>query len=199
MDGCSSTSTSSPWVKNQGIGRTSDKRKINGSWKIKPQPTAATAAAATPAVSLSVRLSCFHSCHYFGTQTLWIHVFVYDLMSGSGWGRHWKICCKTPRGNLAENVAWQISCGPATSTTRVWNVLFHISRAEQVMWGRDMNQTRSIKSNSAVNPSRKPGMDLCCDLLQHLQGVPRTCSFYIIIVYVLPSILLVLSLKLYFI
>ena len=65
MDGYSSTSTSSPWVKNQGIGRTSDKRKISGSWKIEPQPTAATAAAATPAVSLSVRLLCFPSCDYF--------------------------------------------------------------------------------------------------------------------------------------
>ena len=35
----------------------------------------------------------------------------------------------------------------------------------------DIHQTRSIKTNSAVNLSRKPGLDLCCDLLQHLQGV----------------------------
>ena len=45
----------------------------------------------------------------------------------------------------------------------------------------DIHHTRSIKTNSAVNLKRKPGLDLCCDLLQHLQGVPRTCSFYIII------------------
>ena len=43
-----------------------------------------------------------------------------------------------------------------------------------------MHHTRATKTNSAVNLSRKPGLDLCCDLLQHLQGVPRTCSFYII-------------------
>ena len=45
----------------------------------------------------------------------------------------------------------------------------------------DIHHTRYIKTNSAVNLSRKPGLDLCCDLLQHLQGVPRTCSFYKII------------------
>ena len=45
----------------------------------------------------------------------------------------------------------------------------------------DIHHTRSIKTNSAVNLSRKPGLDVCCDLLQHLQGVPRTCNFYIII------------------
>ena len=59
-----------------------------------------------------------------------------------------------------------------------------------------MHHTRATKTNSAVNLSRKPGLDLCCDLLQHLQGVPRTCSFYIII---RTSILLVPSLKLSFI
>ena len=32
-----------------------------------------------------------------------------------------------------------------------------------------------------LNLSRMPGLDLCCDLLQHLQGVPCTFSFYIII------------------
>ena len=41
----------------------------------------------------------------------------------------------------------------------------------------DIHHTRSIQTNSAVNLSRNPGLDLCCDLLQHLQGVPRTCRF----------------------
>ena len=45
----------------------------------------------------------------------------------------------------------------------------------------DIHDTRSIKTNSAVNLSRQPGLELCRDLLQHLQGVPRTCSFYIIL------------------
>lgn len=119
-------------------------------------------------------------------------------MSGSDWGRHSKSCCKTPLGSMAVSTAWQISRGPATSsTTGVWNVLCHIlSRAEEVMRECDIHHTRSIKTNSAVNLSRKPGLDLCCDLLQHLQGVPRTCSFYIII---RTSILLVPSLKLSFI
>ena len=123
-------------------------------------------------------------------------------MSGSAWGRHSKSCCRTPLGNMAVNTAWQVSRGPATtSTTGAWNVLCHIpgiSRAQEVMreW-HIIQRTRSIKTNSAVNLSRKPGLDLCCDLLQHLQWVPRTsCSYYIII---RTSILLVPSLKLSFI
>ena len=119
-------------------------------------------------------------------------------MSGSDWGRHSKSCCKTPLGSMAVSAAWQISRRPATSsTTGVWNVLcLHISTAEEVMRVMrecDIHHTRAIKSNSAVNLSRKPGLDLCCDLLQHLHGVPRTCSIYIII---RTSILLVPSLKL---
>ena len=55
------------------------------------------------------------------------------------------------------------------------------SRAEEVMRECDTHHTRAIKTGSAVNLSRKPGLDLCCDLRQHLQGVPRTCRFYIII------------------
>ena len=53
----------------------------------------------------------------------------------------------------------------------------------------DIDQTRSINTNSAVNLSRKPRPDLSRDLLQHLQGVLRDCtetfqifSFYIVIV-----------------
>ena len=91
-------------------------------------------------------------------------------MSGSDGGRHSKSCCKTPLGNMAVSTAWQISRGPATSsTTGVWNVLCHISRAEGVLRGCDVHHTRSIKTNSAVNLSRKPRLDLCCDLLQHVQ------------------------------
>ena len=104
-------------------------------------------------------------------------------MSGSDWGRHSKSCCKTPFGSTAVSTAWQISRGPATSsTTGVWNVLCHMSWAEEVLRECDIHHACSIKTNSAVNLSRKPGLDLCCcDLLQHLQGIPRTCSFYIII------------------
>ena len=46
-----------------------------------------------------------------------------------------------------------------------------MSRAEEAIRECDIHHTRSIKTNSAVNLSRKPGLDLCCDLLQHLQGV----------------------------
>ena len=35
----------------------------------------------------------------------------------------------------------------------------------------DIHQTRSIKADSVDNLSGKPGLDLCCDLLQHEQGV----------------------------
>ena len=36
----------------------------------------------------------------------------------------------------------------------------------------DIHHTRSIKSNSGVNLNRKPGLDLGCELLQRLKGVP---------------------------
>ena len=86
----------------------------------------------------------------------------------------------TPLGSIAVSTAWQISRGPATSTAGVWDVICHtISRAEEVMRECYIHHTRSIKTNSAVNLSRKPGLDLCCDLLQHLQGVPRTSSFLV--------------------
>ena len=44
----------------------------------------------------------------------------------------------------------------------------------------DIHHTRSIEANSAVNLSHKVGLDICWNLLQHFQGVPRTNSFHII-------------------
>ena len=41
---------------------------------------------------------------------------------------------------------------------------------------RDVHQTRSIKTNSTVNLSRTSGLDLSCDLLQHLHWELRTCT-----------------------
>ena len=70
----------------------------------------------------------------------------------------------------------------------------HISRAEEVRKECDIHHAHSIKTNSAISLSRKPGLDLCCDLIQHSQGLPRTGSVYIIM---RTSILLV-SLKLSF-
>ena len=126
---------------------------------------------------LKVLLQLYHGI-VFGTQTLWIHVFASYVMSGSDWGRHSKNCCKTPLENLAVSTAWTISRGPATSTTTgVWNVLCHISRAEEkVMRERVAHHTRSIKTNGGVHLSRKPRADLCYILLQHLQGV---CTTYL--------------------
>ena len=70
-------------------------------------------------------------------------------------------------------------------------LIFDLSRAEEeVMRACDFHHTRSIKTNSAVNLIRKPGLDVCCDLLQQMQ------RFYIMI---RTSILLVPSLKLPFI
>ena len=52
----------------------------------------------------------------------------------------------------------------------------------------DIHHTRFIKTNSTVNLSRKPGLDLCGDLLQHLQGVLCTCGkafqFFVFLSYV---------------
>ena len=47
-------------------------------------------------------------------------------------------------------------------------------KSDQRMWYSPYIHTRFIKTNSGVNLSRKPGLDICCDLPQHLQGVPRT-------------------------
>ena len=126
-------------------------------------------------------------------------------MSGSDWGTHSKSCCKTPLGNMAVSTAWQISRGPATSPiipVGVWNVFRHtwywytyISRAEEVMRECDIQYTRSIKTNSGVNLRRKPGLDLCCDLLQHLQGVPRACSFWVFTSYHISTSILLASLR----
>ena len=66
----------------------------------------------------------------------------------------------------------------------------------------DTHHTRSIKPNSAVNLSLIPGLDVCCDVVQHLQGVPRTCSkhfqFFLFVRY-RTLILLAPSLELSFI
>ena len=57
-------------------------------------------------------------------------------------------------------------------------------RRDHSRQARPDSTKRAIKTSLDVNLSRKPGLDLCCDLLQHLQGVPRTylqfLSFYII-------------------
>ena len=102
-------------------------------------------------------------------------------MSGSDWGRHSKSCCKTPFGSMGREYR-------LTSIARACNFFYHrcvkcalkyISRAEEVMRECDIHHTRSIKTNSGVNLSCKAGQDLCCDLLQHLRGVPRTRSFWV--------------------
>ena len=74
VDGSTSTSTS-PSVRNQGIGRISDKRKISVSWKIRIKHCK-RCCNTIPAVSLRLSLLCFLRGIVFGTQTLWIHVFV---------------------------------------------------------------------------------------------------------------------------
>ena len=97
-----------------------------------------------------------------------------------------------PQKNDLQDTAWKYStawqnsakyrAGPQLLLPQVGvlNVLCHISRAEEVMRECDTHHTRSIKANSAVNLSRKPGLDLCCDLLQHLQGVPCTRSYLVL-------------------
>ena len=70
-------------------------------------------------------------------------------MSGSDWGRRSKSCYKTPLGSMAVSTAWQISRGPATSsTTGVWNV-FVILRSiyqEQKKWWENVIFTIRVLS-----------------------------------------------------
>ena len=185
MDGSTSTSVS-PSVNNQGIGRISDKRKTSVSWKIKIQLAIASAAATPYQRCHSVWARCASFMTLFSEPRRFGSASLFSMQCPVVVEEDSKSCCKTPLGNMAVSTAWQISRGLATSsTTGLWDVLCHIlSRAEEEMMREcDIYHTRSIKTNSAVNLSRKPGLDLCCDLLQHLQGVtvPRTCSFYIII------------------
>ena len=116
-------------------------------------------------------------------------------MSGSYWGRHSKSGCKTLLGNMAVSAAWQ-------NIARACNFFYHRCVKCALLYVKSRRSNENVIFNihvrsrlSAVNLSRKPGLDLCCDLLQHLQGVPRSCSFYKII---RTSILLVPSLKLSF-
>ena len=116
-------------------------------------------------------------------------------MSGSDWGRHSKSCCKTPLGNMAVSTTWQISRGPAASTTGVWNVLSYLvcCQEQNKRWENVIFTIHVLSRLTALFTwaASLGWTSACCDLLQHFQGVPRTCSFYIII---RTSILLVPSL-----
>ena len=120
-------------------------------------------------------------------------------MSGSGWGRHSKSCCKTSLGNLAVSTAWQISRGPATLLPQVCEMCFVIYQGQKKWWENGiftilvlsrlttlLTWAASLGWTSAVT---------CCNIYREYHA--RTCSFDVII---LTSILLVpSSLKLSFI
>ena len=68
-----------------------------------------------PAVSLRVSLLCFLHGIVFGTQTLWIHVFVRYVMSGSG-----------TLEELLQDTAWKYSCEYyLTNVARACNFFYH--------------------------------------------------------------------------
>ena len=63
-----------------------------------------------------------------------------------------------------------ISESHANFSARNFHVIYREARTEAKkvilpMGECDIHQTRSIKINSAVNLSRKPGLDLSCDLI----------------------------------
>ena len=140
-----------------------------------------------PAVSLRVSLLCFLHDIFFGTLTLRIHVFVYYVMSGNDRGRLSKSSCKKPLGNMVVSTSWQISRGHAiSSTTGVWNVLWHIWRTEEVM--RECDITIPVLSRLTVLLTWAASLGWtsaavnCCNI--YLQEVPRTCRFLHIILFV---------------
>ena len=90
-------------------------------------------------------------------------------------------CLRKTLEKLLQDTAGKYGCEYClTNIARACNFFYdrcvkcalsYTSRAEEVMRECDIHHTRSIKTISSVNLSRKPGLDLCCDLLQSLQGV----------------------------
>ena len=189
MDGSTSTSTS-PSVKNQGIGRVSDKRNISVSWKIKIQLATANAAA-----------TIYQRCHYvWACWASFMALFSEPRRFGStSFFSTW--CPVVTEEDTRRAVAryrskiwlWVLldkyRAGLQLLLTQVCEMCVVICQEQKKKWWENVIFT---KTNSAVRLSRKPGLDLCCDLLQHLQGIPRTYRFYKII---RTTILLVPSLK----
>ena len=182
MDGSTCTYTS-PSVKNQGIRRICDKRKISVSWKIKIRLATASAGATLYQRCHYVHACCaffmalFSESRRFGSTSLFSTQcpVVIEEDTRTAVARHrleiwlWKLLDKCHAGLKLP-----------LPHTGVRNIPCHVSRAEEVMRARDTRHTRSIKTNSTVNLSCKPGLDLCGDLVQRLQGVPRTCSFIVL-------------------
>ena len=84
---------------------------------------------------MSSRLSllCFLRGIVFGTQTLWTHVFVYYVLSGSDWGRHSKSWCKTPLGSMAVRLLDKYRAGLQLLLRQVCEMCFVVCQ-EQKKW-----------------------------------------------------------------
>ena len=103
-------------------------------------------------------------------------------MSGSGWGRHSKSCCKTPLGSMAVSTAWQISRGPAASTTGVWNVLCHIYQEQKKKWWDNVIFTIRVPSRLTALLTWAASLGwtsavTCCNIYREYY-VP-TCTFWV--------------------
>ena len=97
-------------------------------------------------------------------------------MSGSDWGRHSKSCCKIPLGNMAEycltNIAQACNFLYHNRCVNMWFVIYYQAFEQKKCW-ENVVFTIHVLSRLTVLltwAASKPRLDVCCDLLQHLQG-----------------------------
>ena len=175
MDGSTSTSTSRS-VKNQG--RISDKRKISGcSWK-------------KNSLLLQVLLQQYQRCH-----SVWACCVSFIALFSEPRRFGVTSFCRTQYPVVIEKDTRRAVARPRLEIwlwvlldkhraglqlllQQVCEMCFcHISRAaeeQEAMRECDIHHARPIRTSSAINLSRKLELDLCCDLLPHLQGVSTT-------------------------
>ena len=117
----------------------------------------------------------FYRFRYRYTEIVSVRYFLsycFQIHSGS--------CFKTPLGSIAVSTARQISHGPATSTTGVWNVLCHIYQEQKKLWENMIFTIRVLSRLTAVLTwAASLGWTsavTCCNIYRECH-VPVVCEF----------------------
>ena len=129
-----------------------------------------------------VSLLCFLHGIVFETQTLWIDVLfrtqcpvVIEEDTRRAVARH-----------RSEVWLWvlfdQYRAGMELLLPQVCEMCFVIYREQKKCWENLIFTIRVLSRLTALLTWAASLGWTCCDLLQHVQGVPRTCSFYVIVI-----------------